>query len=122
MKTTYGKITEAIEALGKLAKLDLRIAEAVKVSKLIAAVDSEMKTFNDVRLKLCEKYGKHNEGGSYEIPDESKKEFAEEISELLETEVELPGEEIKVQSQITIDAGSVLALAGLIDFEGDNNG
>lgn len=122
MKTTYGKITQAIEALGKLSKLDIKVSEAVRVSRLISAVDCEMKTFNEVRLKICEKYGKSGESGMYEFSEENGKKFSKELSELLETEVELSCDEVKICSPITIDAASVISLSGFVDFKEENNG
>lgn len=122
MKTTYERIARSIEALGKLSGLDLKIGEAVKVSKLITAVDGEMKIFNDLRLKLCEKYGKRGENGSYEFSKDNGKKFSEELTELLETEAELPLEKFEIKSPITIDASSVIALSEFVGFEEDSNG
>ena len=116
MNLTYEKIKNAFPALTKLSKLDLKAAEAVKLARLLGKVESELRYFEETRMSLFKKYGKEQNGG-YEILNEKRSDFLKEYSELCNTEIELEAEKVNIKSEISIDAASVLALDGMVEFE-----
>ena len=116
MKLTYEKISSALPALSKLSKLDLKAAEAVKLARLLGKVESELRYFEETRMSLFKKYGKEQNGG-YEILNEKRGDFLKEYRELCNTEIELEAEKVNIRSEISIDAASVLALDGIVEFE-----
>ena len=67
-------------------------------------------------MSLFKKYGKEQNGG-YEILNEKRSDFLKEYSELCNTEIELEAEKVNIKSEISIDAASVLALDGIVEFE-----
>lgn len=119
MKTTYGKINNALPALSKIAKLDIKATEAVKLARLIGKIEEELKPFDEARKKLFEKFGKEDKNGGIEIPNESFNDFSQELRELLDTEVDIDAEKVVIESDIAIDAASVLALGEMVTFGGE---
>lgn len=115
MNLTYETINNIRPALTKLSKLDLKAAEAVKFARLLGKIESELRYFEETKIALFEKYGEKNDGG-YEIKNENREAFLKEYRELCNTEVELEFEKIAIKSDIAIDASSVLALDGVIEF------
>ena len=116
MKLTYEKINNITPALTKLSKLDLKAVEAVKLARLLGKVESELRYFEETRMSLFKKYGKEQNGG-YEILNEKRCDFLKEYRELCNTEIELEAEKVNIRSEISIDAASVLALDGIVEFE-----
>ena len=116
MKLTYEKINNAFTALTKLSKLDLKAVAAVKLARLLGKVESELRYFEETRMSLFKKYGKERNGG-YEILNEKRGDFLKEYRELCNTEIELEAEKVNIRSEISIDAASVLALDGIVEYE-----
>lgn len=119
MKLTYGTINNAFPALCKLAKLDVKAAEAVKLARLLGKIEMELRPLEEAQRKLFEKYGEKAENGRYEIKQENCEAFSRENKELFETEVEIDSEAVEIKSDISIDASSVLALGEMVTFGGE---
>lgn len=119
MKLTYEKISNALSALEKLSRLDLRASEAVKLARLLGKVEGELKPLEKTRGALLSKYGEAVENGTYKIKPESYDAFSKEYRELLETEVEIDSKAVEIKSDIAIDASSVLALGEMVTFGGE---
>ena len=116
MNLTYETINNIKPALTKLSKLDLKATEAVKLARLLGKVESELRYFEETRMSLFKKYGETKNGTTYEIKDENMETFLKEYRELCNTEIEIETEKVAIKSDISIDASSVLALEGLVEF------
>lgn len=119
MKLTYGTINNAFPALCKLAKLDVKAAEAVKLARLLGKIETELKPLEEAQRKLFEKYGEKTEDGRYEIKPENREAFSKEGKELFETEIDIDTEKAVIESDISIDAATVLALDEMVTFGGE---
>ena len=119
MKLTYEKISSALPALSKLSKLDLKAVEAVKLARLIGKVEAELKPLEKTRTTLFRKYGEEVENGTYKIKPENYDTFSKEYRELLETEIDIDADKVVIESDIAIDAASVLALGEMVTFGGE---
>ena len=116
---TYKEIITASTGIRKVSKIDLKIKDAVNVSKLIKKLDSEMVVFYELREKICKKYGQlDEEKQQYFIPPENREKVNEQMKELEVTEVDT-GEKIKitVEDDMRIDAASVSLCEPFIDFD-----
>lgn len=80
-------------ALGRLAGQPVRAATGFKLKDIVKQVNANLENYNETRLALCEKYGVAN-GDNYDIAPENQEEFTKEITELVETEVNINFETI----------------------------
>lgn len=119
MKLTYGTINNAFPALCKLAKLDLRAAEAVRLARLLGKIETELKPLEEARRKLITKYGEKTEDGGYKIKPENLETFSKENKELFDAEIDIAADKIEIKSDIQIDAATVLALDEMVTFGGE---
>ena len=119
MKLTDGTINNAFPALCKLAKLDVKAAEAVRLARLLGKIETELKPLEGAQRKLFEKYGEKTEDGRYEIKPENREAFSKEGKELFETEIDIDTDRIEIKSDIQIDAATVLALEEIVAFGGE---
>lgn len=119
MKLTYGTINNAFPALCKLAKLDLRAAEAVRLARLLGKIETELNPLEEARRKLIIKYGEKTEDGGYKIKPENLETFSKENKELFDIEIDIDADRIEIKSDIQIDAATVLALDEMVTFGGE---
>lgn len=97
IKIKLGGLINSVEVLQRLAKMDFKAKLAWQISKLLTAAEKEIQEFNQTRMNLVTKYGEKDENGELvtdengncTIPPEVNVQFATEISELLNAEVEL---------------------------------
>ena len=97
IKIKLGGLVNSIDVLQRLAKMDFKAKMAWQISKLLTAAEKEIQEFNQTRMNLVTKYGAKDENGELitdengncTIPAEVNAQFATEISELLNAEVEL---------------------------------
>lgn len=115
MRITYEQLDGIRPALSKLSKLDLKATEAVKLARLVAKAESELKLFEDTKISLFKKYGEEEKGG-FRVKDENREAFFKEYRELCNTDINFDVETFSIKSEISIDAASVLALEGFVDF------
>ena len=117
MKIKYSDILNADEALSQIAKEKVTISEAVSVSRLIKAIQEEFEIFNQHQKDLLDKYGTVVDG-NYKIEDgENLKKFNKDFSELLNCEVDIAIEPVKITSDIKINAETVMLGEKFIIFE-----
>lgn len=118
MKTTYGKLLEAAPALRELTEKDLDVKAAISLSRLMKLCDSELKLFEEQRLRLCRKHGTLSEDKkNYIFSEDSKKKFSEEFSALILSEVNIPQGKISVKpSGFKLKASTILACEDFIKF------
>lgn len=89
MKLLLLSIVNAKPTLEKLAGLSLPIKVAYRVSKLLNAIGTEFKEFENSRIKLIQKYGDEKADGNIEVSEENKVKFFGELNELLNEEVDI---------------------------------
>ena len=115
---TYESIIKAGEGLKKIATLDLKIGQAIRLSKLIKKLGEESVYYFEQRNRLCAQFGKYEpEKDAYFIPEENRKALAEKMTELNEETVDV-GEKLKiaVPDGAVIDAVSLLLAEDFIEF------
>lgn len=117
MKVKYKEIVKANEPLMALAKEKVTVKEAVSIARLIKAFKDEITIYQEKERELVEKYGEVEEKGRFFIKNEVMSDFDKEFGELLDFDVELNIEPIKLVSDIQIDADTVIAVEKFIDFE-----
>ena len=121
IQVSLAELVNSQSALQSLAGQVMPAPVAFKLSKIIKAVNSELKTCDETRLKLCEQYGTLNEKtNQFEFPSKTKRESLEnEYAELVKTEVTIQGERLSLDrlSNLSISAGDILALSWLIEGE-----
>lgn len=127
IKVTITDILNGTEILQKLSNTGLRAKLAWQVSRLLKAVDKEVQEFNEARMELIKKYGEKDESGEL-ITDEkgnckiattSTDTFTAELNELVESEIEINANKIKMDDLENIDftPSEMIALEPFIDME-----
>ena len=117
IKTKIKSIVNAREAMQRLAQQTLPIAVSYRVTKLIRAIDSELAVYDKERIRLCEKYGKLNESKtSYNILKGA--EFNEEHSLLLDFDIELDAQKVKLPETLNITPADLLCMSEFVEIEG----
>jgi hypothetical protein len=97
MKLTLGQLKNSEAALVALSNCTLPINIAYRISKALKVIASELTNLEETRQKLVQKYGVENEG-SVVVTEENLNMFVEELNPLLQEEIEIPLEPIKVES------------------------
>lgn len=100
-------ILNSEETLKKLMDVSMKGKVAYKLARIAREVDKESQLFSDERNKLIEKYAERDEEGNYK-PNEDGQiyidtknlekvgQFSNELSELLETEIEVNVEKLSL--------------------------
>ena len=119
-------LLNSTEALQKLSKTDLKAKLAWQISKLLKAADKEIQEFNESRMKLIQKYGEKDESnelvtdenGNCKIVAGSIEEFSDELNELINSDVEINANKIRINDLDSINFTPVEmnALEIFIDF------
>lgn len=99
MKVTLNQIVSSVDGLKALLDVKLPFKISYRISKLVNnKLESELKIYNELRNKLITDLGEKNEDGNYQVKDPKKlEEFTEKMQELLNQEVELDFEPLKVE-------------------------
>lgn len=109
------------EALSDLANKELEISTALKIKRNLTNVADELRPINDIRTDLINKYkGDKVEGDRVEIKAEKQQEFYEKHNELMNQEVEIKLDKIKLSELkgIKIKPKTLAALDVLLAEEG----
>lgn len=114
------------EMLQKVAKMPLKAKLAWQVARLLKALDAEVQQFNETRMQLINKYGEKNEngelvtdeGGNCKIVPENTSEFSNELTELVNAEIEVNANRIPIDSLGDLDftPSEMTSLEPFIDF------
>jgi predicted ATP-dependent protease len=114
MQVKIETLINVMGSLGNLGKMVLPIKTAHKLSKLTKMVNEELKTYDESRQKLVQKYKTDDpeDKGMVKIKPECVEEFNKEYKELVEIEVELNWEPMTYSElgDITISAVDLNAL------------
>lgn len=88
MYPKLSQIINSITVLNKISNSDkLPIKQAYMLAKFIPKVQKELETFESLRIKLLEKYGEKREDGQIQVKENNLEEFQQEISKLLDVEI-----------------------------------
>jgi len=127
MKIKLSELSLAYPALVKLAQVNLPIKVSFSLLRYSKHIESEFKIFSELREKIFKKYGEQ-EGNNIVVPKEKIEEFNKEITELMETEIELTPKESKPSIKISdlgdnvkISIADISALEAIIDFKDDSD-
>ena len=118
------KILNTINVLGNLNNTQLNIKLAYAISKNINKIDIELKTYNDEKVKLINKYAeKDKEGnvisdehGHIIIEEKHKEDWNNDISELLSIENEIDIHKIQLDDLLNANYNISPAELSMIDF------
>lgn len=129
IKIKISELLNSVETLQKLSKQDFKAKLAWQISKLLKAAEVEIQSFNETRMNLIKKYGEKDENGEL-ITDETGNckimeggilDFSNQLTELVESEVEINGNKIKIDDldNVNFTPAEMAQLEVLIDF-GEN--
>lgn len=104
-------LVNATETLQNLSKKSLKAKLAFSVAKLLKGAEQEIQQFNETRMNIIKKYGekdetgniKTDEGGNCKITKENIDDFTHELTDLLNTEVEINASKLRMDDLENID-------------------
>ena len=105
IKVSIKDLVGSTEALQKLASMELKAKTSWQIGRILKSADAEIQSFNEARMNLIRKYGEKDENGELitddkgncKILEEGVKEFASELNDLIEQEVELNANKVAVE-------------------------
>jgi hypothetical protein len=100
IKVSLNDIVNATETFNKIMQQSFKGSLAFKIARLARELDKEMKTFNDERQKIIQKYGEKDENGELKTDDNGNVKFEidklneinEEFNALLNNQLEINAE------------------------------
>lgn len=103
MKLTNGDIWSAQEPLKKLIEQKFPVMVSYRISKLVRKLDEQFKVIEETRVGLIRKYGKDDGKGNMlvDATSESYPAFIAEFNELMEQEVEIVFEKVKLPEKVS---------------------
>lgn len=90
MKITLEQAVNGVPALRRLGEEKLPARLSLTFARIISKLQMDVRIFEKERQRLFEQYGE-SDGERVKIPADKIVEFSEQLTELLETEVEIPG-------------------------------
>lgn len=111
IKVKISDLLNSVETLQKLSKKDFKAKLAWQVARLLKSAEAEIQAFNETRMNLINKFGEKDENnelitdekGNCKIPNENVDTFTNELNELLDNEVEINANKIKMEQLEEID-------------------
>ena len=120
-------LINSTEGLKGLSQKKLKARTAYAVGKILKAADAEMTSFNETRMELIKKYGEKDENGelvqddkgNVRVSQESIEDFSSELKGLLDTEIEIAGNKIKMDDlgDVEFTPQEMAQLEEFIEFE-----
>jgi len=103
------ELVNAEQAIGKLVRLELPVSKAWSITKFLKLVREELATYNEVRKTIVSKHAKPEtiENNQVEIDPANAKAFQDDMNELLQRDVEINFEKIKLSD---IEGGKMTPL------------
>ena len=103
MKVKLIDIYNSVPVMNKILETPMNASLAFQLTRLLKVLNDEMKSIEEQRIKLVEKYGTKNDGEeAVVVSDENKEKFMGEFSELLNTDVELNWQPLSVNKVETL--------------------
>lgn len=129
IQVKIGELLNSTEALQKLAGTELKAKLAWQVGRILKAAEAEIQSFNETRMNLIKKYGEKDENGELVTDEQGNckivegdiNEFSNELNDLINSEVEISGNKIKIDDLDKVDftPAEMAQLEILIDFGED---
>lgn len=123
---TYKSIITATEGMKKITGLNLKIRQAIALTKLINRMSEEAAVYFSLREQILQKYGNYEEEkSSYYIPEENRKTVNSLLKELDEETIQLDKVKLNVSEDTEIDALTVMTTEDFVEFifeEDEENG
>ena len=106
IKIKLNDVVNATETFNKIMQQSFKGSLAFKIARLARELDTEMKTFNEERQKIIQKYGNKDENGELIVDENGNvkfdntklEEINQEFSSLLETELEINADKLPMDS------------------------
>lgn len=126
IEVTVEEIVDSTSVVKQMMNMAMKSRVAYQIARLARELENELKTFENERMKLIQKYGekdengdlKTDENGQYTIPKDNIKEFGDESNELLETKVELNVNKIKLEDlDCELNPGQILRIMPFVEEE-----
>jgi vacuolar-type H+-ATPase subunit I/STV1 len=101
-------IYNSVPVMNKILETPMSASLAFQLNKLLKVLNDEMKSIEEERVKLVEKYGsKDDNSDAVVVSDENKNKFMSEFSELLGTDVTISWEPLSISKvdglQLTVN-------------------
>ena len=122
MKVTIQQLMDARLALQGLVGREMSARTAFQIARIVVQVNEELQQAEKVRGDLFERLGEEQEDGTREITEEHKEEFAEQLEELITTEIGFSFGRIAVDKLPDMSLGWAMALDWLVDMGEEQDG
>lgn len=100
MKVTIREILEGQDTLQKLSHQPLPGRAAFQIGRLLKKLEEVLASYNEVRVKLIEKYAKKNENGTFEVNDNNEYQFTAENMQAYVSEINsVIADEVEVEAR-----------------------
>lgn len=100
MKVTIREILEGQDTLQKLSHQPLPGRAAFQIGRLLKKLEEVLASYNEVRVKLIEKYAKKNEDGMFEVNDNNEYQFTAENMQAYVSEINsVIADEVEVEAR-----------------------
>lgn len=100
MKVTIREILEGQDTLQKLSHQPLPGRAAFQIGRLLKKLEEVLASYNEVRVKLIEKYAKKNEDGTFEVNDNNEYQFTAENMQAYVSEINnVIADEVEVEAR-----------------------
>ena len=106
IKIKLNDVVNATETFNKIMQQSFKGSLAFKIARLARELDTEMKTFNEERQKIIQKYGNKDENGELIVDENGNvkfdntklEEINQEFNSLVETELEINADKLPMDS------------------------
>lgn len=118
MNIKLGQLVAKTPSLEALVSTKLSAVAAFRLAKDVRLINDELTTYNTAHNDLIKKYGSENEDGNYQIKADDPKfqDYAVEETELLNEEVDLDIQQVKLNELGNAFEIEPKFMADLIDF------
>ena len=100
MKVTIREILEGQDTLQKLSHQPLPGRAAFQIGRLLKKLEEVLASYNEVRVKLIEKYANKNEDGTFEVNDNNEYQFTAENMQAYVSEINnVIADEVEVEAK-----------------------
>ncbi len=119
MKITLENLYNGQPVFSKIAHQEMPVGVALKVMRLVATLEREHGSAEEVRNKLVEKYGRVREDGQFEVKRENIQMFQEELNKLFVEELTIDHEKIPLNDlgEIKLTPAELFAMQPFVIIE-----
>ena len=120
-------LLNSTDTLQKLAQKDFKAKLAWSIARLLKEAEKEIQQFNETRMTLIKKYGEKDdtgelvtdEKGNCKIENDCLEEFSNQLNELIETEVEINANKIRMEllEEVDFTPADMAALEPFVEME-----